>query len=404
MSAIASTALSAPDQPSPFLRRFLALDLLDNRYPALHGLRVLAIVTVVQFHITWVLSGEKGIRFDPDWVTSSLAVFFGMDLFFLLSGFLIGSILLRSIEVAGSQQITRFYIRRIFRTFPSYYVVLTFLVLVTPLTAKQLHNLRYEYLYLTNFVRHLGADTVVFWGWSLALEEQFYLTVPILFVALRHLKSDRARILLLGTLWLSALVVRLVLFVRGAPWTDLALYGALYFRSYTRFDTLVAGILLALVHRRYKVPITAWLKDPFHRAVIAIPCLACLWLLMRPTMFGDKGVQTVHVFAWGSVTSVMYLGFLILFLHSEGWLQRALSIPVFRNIATLGYGVYLVHIPLLYALVVPSAQAMDKAGVPHSVIWITSLTLLMVLSLILAYVMHVLIEKPSLAFRDKIAG
>jgi peptidoglycan/LPS O-acetylase OafA/YrhL len=121
-------------------------------------------------------------------------------------------------------------------------------------------------------------------------------------------------------------------------------------------------------------------------------------------MFGSGGVQTVHVFAWGSITSVMYFGFLILFLHSEGWLQRCLSIAPFRGIATLGYGVYLVHIPLLYAVVVPIARTMDEAGAPHSTIWVVSLSLLMLLSLVLAYVMHVLIEKPSLRFRERIAG
>jgi peptidoglycan/LPS O-acetylase OafA/YrhL len=386
------------------LRRFLELDLLDNRYPALHGLRVLAIVSVVQFHVTWILNGEKGILFDPEWTTTSITVFFGMDLFFILSGFLIGSILFRSLEVVGKQQIRRFYVRRIFRTFPSYYVVLTFLALVTPLTATQLHNLRYEYTYLTNFVGRLGTDTLMFWGWSLALEEQFYLTVPLLFVALTHIRSDRKRIALLVGLWASALVVRLVIFLRHRPWEDLVLYSALYFRSYTRFDTLVCGILLALVHRRYKEPITTWLKHPFHRALVAMPCLTCLWLLLRPSMFGPGMVQTIHVFAWGSITSVMYFGFLILFLHSEGWLQRWLSVPIFRSIATLGYGVYLVHIPLLYALVVPIARSLDKFGTPHLVIWFASLGLLMFFSLVLAYVMHVMIEKPSLRFREKIAG
>ena len=103
------------------MRRFFALELLDNRYPQLHGLRVLAIVSVVQFHITSIFALEQAIRLDRDWVVSSLAVFFGMDLFFILSGFLIGSILLYSLKQKDTQKhpIRRFYLRRIFRTFPS---------------------------------------------------------------------------------------------------------------------------------------------------------------------------------------------------------------------------------------------------------------------------------------------
>src|SRR5664279_3647974 len=100
--------------------RFLELDLLDNRYPALHGLRVLAIVSVVQFHVSWVFAGEQGIALDGGFLATSLTIFFGMDLFFMLSGFLIGSILLRSLATAGTQQLQRFYLRRVFRTFPSY--------------------------------------------------------------------------------------------------------------------------------------------------------------------------------------------------------------------------------------------------------------------------------------------
>src|SRR5207248_2608681 len=114
MSAVAAqNDAVAVDRPSR-VSRALSLDLLDNRYPALHGLRVIAILTVIQFHVTWVFAGEQGIFLDRDFIDRSLSVFFGMDLFFMLSGFLIGSILLHSLQSAGSQQVRRFYLRRIF--------------------------------------------------------------------------------------------------------------------------------------------------------------------------------------------------------------------------------------------------------------------------------------------------
>lgn len=390
------------------LRRFLALDLLDNRFPALHGLRFLAIITVVQYHVTWVFAGEQGIAIDGEFLGPSLSIFFGMDLFFLLSGFLIGSILLRSIETQGSQQLRRFYLRRMFRTFPSYYVVLAFLSVLMArlhmLTPEQRHNLWYEATYLTNF-RPLGrTDVVMFWGWSLGLEEQFYLTVPLLFVVLQRLRSDRARVALLLVLWASALVVRLVLFFRGQPWNDFALYGALYFRTYTRFDTLIAGILLALVHQRWRKPLTAWLEHPLHRALVALPSLACLWLLLRPWLFGWDRVQLVHVVAWGSITTLMWFGFLVLLLHGDGAIGRFLSWPWFRRLATLGYGVYLVHIPLLDWVVVPFAHKLEARHVSMWITWPASLVALMTLSLAVAYLMHVLIEKPSLRVRDWLAA
>lgn len=383
---------------------FFGLELLDNRFAALHGLRVLAILSVVQFHVTWIFAGEQNIKIDQELAGWSLTVFFGMDLFFILSGFLIGSILLHSLKTSGSQNLRRFYIRRISRTFPPYYLVLSIIALATPLTAMQAAHLKWEYLYATNFVSLQRKDILMFWGWSLALEEQFYLTVPLLFFALWKLKSDRSRVVLLTSLWLAALVIRLVLFYARRPWTDLALYEALYFRPHTRFDTLVAGLLLAFVYNRWRDPIRAWLEDPFHRALVALPSLGCLWLLLRPNLFGDDRVQIVHVFAWGSVTSVMYFGPLLMLLLGEGPVVKALSHPVFRRIATLGYGVYLVHIPVCDHVLVPMAKALEARHVPMYVIWPISLFVVMALSLAAGYLLHVFVEKPSLALRDRLAA
>jgi peptidoglycan/LPS O-acetylase OafA/YrhL len=244
----------------------------------------------------------------------------------------------------------------------------------------------------------------MFWGWSLALEEQFYLTVPLLFFVLHRLRTDRARIALLAVMWLSALVVRLYIFYRWAPWNDFILYGALYFRTHTRFDTLVAGIILAFVHQRYGEALGRWLKDPFHRALLALPSMACLWLLLRPTMFGEDRVQLVRVFAWGTVTSLMYFGALPLLLHGDGPIHRALSAPIFRRLATLGYGVYLVHIPLIDHVIVPAAHAADRRQISMAIVWPLALAALMLASFVIAYAMHIFIEKPSLWIRQRLAA
>src|ERR1700733_15409629 len=97
--AVSSLPLARTETPS--LRSFLALDLLDNRYPALHGLRVLGVISVVQWHVSQILVFDRKLSFNGTWTDTSFAVFFRMDLFFVLSGFLIGSILLHSIESSG---------------------------------------------------------------------------------------------------------------------------------------------------------------------------------------------------------------------------------------------------------------------------------------------------------------
>lgn len=399
-------ALETPATPEAKkgLRNLLSLELLDNRYPALHGLRVLAILSVIQYHVTWIFSGEQGIELDQDFVDRSLSIFFGMDLFFILSGFLIGSILLRSLDLHGTQNLRRFYVRRVFRTFPSYYVVLTVLALLMPLTAMQRAHLPFEYAYLTNFMPLSRPQIIMFWGWSLGLEEQFYLTVPLLFVVLLRLKSDRARIVGLTSFWSLGLAARLFIYLRYGPWTDYTLYDALYFRTYTRFDTLVLGILLAFVELRYADRIGRWLQQPLHRALLALGSLTCLWLLLRPAMFGDEHVPLVHVFAWGTVTSLMYFAALLLVLHGDGPIHRFLGAARFRQLATVGYGVYLVHIPLIDHVIVPVAHDLEDAKVSMGLVWPASLLVVTGLSFAVGYALHILIEKPFLRLRDRLAS
>ncbi len=384
--------------------RWWALDLLDNRFPALHGLRVLAILTVVQFHLTWIYGGEEKIPIDLDFMTTSLTVFFGMDLFFMLSGFLIGSILLRSLETQGSQQVGRFYLRRAFRTFPPYYFVLTLLALTTVLTQAQRQNLPYEYLYATNFLWIRANEVVMGWGWSLGLEEQFYLGVPLLFFLLYRMRTARARFVLLAALWFSGLLVRVGIHLSHLQWSDDDFRRAVYFRTYTRYDTLIAGILLAYVHQEWREPVTRWLKDPFHRALLVVPSLGCLWLLMRPLLFGKEYERLMQVASWGTLTTLMYFPWLLLLLYTDSWISRTLSHPLFRKIATLGYGVYLVHIPVLNRVLVPIAWALARRHVPMAIVWPASLVAVMLLSLGFAYVLHLLIEKPSMWVRQKLAA
>jgi peptidoglycan/LPS O-acetylase OafA/YrhL len=402
-----SAAPTVPVAPAPSTGArpgFFTLDLLDNRFPALHGMRVIAILTVIAYHVTWIFGAEQGIELDPGFFTQSLTIFFGMDLFFVLSGFLIGSILLRSVATSGVQHIGRFYLRRIFRTFPSYYLVLTFLVLAFGLTAHQREHLPWEYVYGTNFLPLDRGQTVMFWGWSLALEEQFYLLVPFLFLLLQLFRRVEVRLAMLTALWLTALVVRLAIYYGGQPWNDMDLYGAVYFRTHTRFDPLVAGILIAIVHQRWGKDIAAWLKAPFHRALLALPALGCFWFLLRSALTLPEHAQIIRMFLWGTLTSVMYFGIVPLALYTDGAIVRFLSAPFFRRLATLGYGVYLVHIPIIDHIMVPAGKAAQTAHYSMLYVWPLALASTFLFSVAVAYLLHVLVEKPSLRLRDRIAG
>lgn len=399
------TVVDAPPRAEKSARPgFFGLELLDNRYPALHGLRVFAILSVIQYHVTWVITTFPQVHLDQSFIDGSMSIFFGMDCFFVLSGFLIGSILLRSLDTSGTQNIRRFYLRRIFRTFPSYWLVLTFLVLAFPMNDAQRHNVVYEFTYLTNFVPLRRDKIIMFWGWSLSLEEQFYLAVPLLFVLLQKLPHDRARAWFLGGLTLSALFVRIGVYWYGRPWTDLTIYDALYFRTPTRYDAIVAGILLALAEARWGQKIARWLEPPLHRAALGVPALACCWLLLRPDLFGEDYDQIVHLFTWGTVTSLMYLLTVPMLLHGDGWVVRFLSAPIWRRLATVGYGVYLVHIPLIDHVAMPMILHFQAEQVSMAYVWPLAFVIVTVLSFAVGYVLHVLVEKPSLRIREWLAA
>jgi peptidoglycan/LPS O-acetylase OafA/YrhL len=381
---------------------FFQLELLDNRYPVLHGLRVVAILSVIQYHLTWILHNEAGVTLDREFVRTSLSLFFGMDLFFILSGFLIGSILLHSLKTTGRQNVQRFYLRRVLRTFPSYYVVLFGLVGLFGLNAEQRSHLVYEVFYLTNFVTLQRNDVVMSWGWSLAFEEQFYLSVPLLFFLLSKLRTDQQRLGLLAILWCVPLVIRLFLFFRQ-DWTELDLYRRLYFRTDTRFDTIVVGIMLAVLHQRFGEHVDRFFASKNRSFIVLVFSAACLWFLLQPSLFGARWVQLMHVFAWGTITSLMYFGFLLFMLRSKGPGATLLSHPFFRRIATLGYGVYLVHLPLVDHVAAPIAKLLAARGFSHVMLWFLSMGIVCALSLLLATVLHLLVEKPSLWLRDKCA-
>ncbi len=383
--------------------KFFKLSLLANHFPALHGIRFIAIVSVLQVHVTSGLE-EIGCLHNRWFSLMSKQIFFGMDLFFILSGFLIGMILLHSLDKENKGGgIIRFYIRRSFRTFPLYYVVLTLLVVIFPLTMAQKSNLIWEYLYLTNYGDAARNTRVMSWGWSLCVEEHFYLAVPIFIIALHRFRSHAMRISILAVMWLSALAIRLyILFSSPVPLKGFALFQSLYIRTHTRFDILVAGIFLAYLQSYFGPQIKKSLSRFPVRMVLWSVTLVCLaTLVIRPPILGSRPLFAV--FAWGTITSIMYIPLILLLVNADGWFQRFCSRPFFLRLATVGYGIYLVHIPVgLFILPVMKTLA-ASFDLPESVIWCLMLFTLVSISAVVAYVFHLLVEKPALYLRDRIA-
>lgn len=384
------------------LGRLFSLAPLANHFPALHGVRVLAIVLVVQFHVTGAFVDEK-LAMSPLLATLSWSMFFGMDLFFLLSGFLIGTMILHASETGEGTGILRFWLRRAFRIFPLYYVSLAVLVALYPMNATQRANLPFELVYLTNYLHVERSTTTMMWGWSLCVEEHFYLVVPFLMAGLSFVRSRGGKLVLLALLFSTALVVRLaILFRTPLPWNETAFFQDVYIRTHTRYDTLVAGVFLAFVQRQHLETVRAWVAKAWVRWLVALHVVLCLaFLMIQPPQLPLRMIS--RCFAWGTVTSLMYVPLLLVVMNHDGWAPRLLSRGGFLKVATLGYGIYLWHVPVLEKVVLPLTRRLADVGAGPSAVWWSTLALLLVATTGAAWVTHLAVEKPALWLRDRLA-
>ncbi|MEO7963295.1 MAG: acyltransferase [Gemmatimonadaceae bacterium] len=215
--------------------------------PALDGVRGVAIALVV-LHTFCGVARESGSSVLDAVRGVALAGWSGVQLFFVLSGFLITGILIDDRDRAGrAGYFRRFYIRRTLRIFPLYYAVLAIWLILIPLSGiepalgvqARAHGAWY-WLYLSNWVNPfgIGVDGLSHF-WSLAVEEQFYLIWPLIVATLvRRRLSALCTVLLIATPF-----VRLALLAAGLP--ALAPYEFLI----ARWDALAAGALLAIALR-----------------------------------------------------------------------------------------------------------------------------------------------------------
>jgi peptidoglycan/LPS O-acetylase OafA/YrhL len=242
----------------------------DSHLPVLDGVRGLAILGVLLYH--FFLSADRTYltlsALTRRVFASTILGAKGVDLFFVLSGFLITGILLRS--KGSAHYFKNFYIRRSLRIFPLYYLTLAGCLIVGTVAAipdYQWHTLRWYFFYLHN-VRDtfwqppLGGPG---WFWSLAVEEHFYLFWPLVVLLLRRRHLVYFSIFLM----LLAPAVRAILIAKGMT----------LFFTLCRMDTLAAGALLAIlfsdaVYWQRTVTWTRRLVLP-----IALPALACNFFL-----------------------------------------------------------------------------------------------------------------------------
>lgn len=357
-----------------------------RRLVGLDVLRLAAIVLVLGRHMppppdTW----------SPPWRVILLAWqrggWVGVDLFFVLSGFLVSGLLFTEHKSRGRFSIGRFYVRRGFKIYPPFYTLIAVTVVGILMSREPLYGwpLASELFFFQSYVAGLWDHT-----WSLAVEEHFYLLLPLLLALVLKL-NRRSPTPLAPVLGVSAGVAVLALLARAIAWR----YGPPYtnlrnlFASHLRFDSLFFGVAISYAYHFHPVAFVERLF-PWRRWLIAGGAL----LLVPPFVFP---IET-SPFMFTAGLTVFYVG-------SGMLMVGTLLIPDLHHrrvvvlLAALGadsYSIYLWHMPVR-ELGAPLVEVLSGATLGFAM----RAAIYLLGSLAFGVLMARLIEVPALRLRDR---
>jgi peptidoglycan/LPS O-acetylase OafA/YrhL len=321
-------AVAAPPER---LSRDRAAFAARTRFGSLDGIRALAVLAVVWHHTVLPAS----------WLPMSGRGFLGVDMFFVLSGFLIVTLLLREEDTSGKISLRHFYVRRSLRIFPLYYAILLLMAVYTYGSASQSEvavafreNLPYYGTYLSNW---FGLGGLLAVSWSLAAEEQFYLVWP----PIQKLLRGAAVPALFGLILSNQLVNFGLLFSAAREEREIL---------QVTFTPILFGVGLAyLLHHHYH---RLW---PVLGRRWAPAVLVALLAGIVNLPSGEASLVGVHRLA---VHVVMVALIAAVVMREDHVLARPLSLPVLVRVGAISYGVYLLHMFVRHAV----AEITDRFG------------------------------------------
>lgn len=316
---------------------------LAGHLPGLDGVRGLAILMVLATHFIGGATAQTVLQRLI--VKAAGYGLLGVDLFFVLSGFLITGLLIRA--KGRPNYFKNFYARRTLRIFPLYYGVLTalFLVLprlttVTPMVAEAAKHQAWLWTYTSNFylawVDSWNTLTYVNHFWSLAVEEHFYLLWPLVVFSFSRSTLER---ICIGVI-LAGLTLR-----TGLAWSGMSEL-SISVLTPCRVDSLCAGGLLALVaHREDGAGADRLVARALPAALLlgGVIVAVSAWCALT-----DIAVTTLHQVR-DSLYALFFGAVVLLSLEpGRGWLARGFQNPALRFLGKYSYGLYVYHAILLW--------------------------------------------------------
>ncbi len=363
-----------------------------HRVPAFDGIRGIAILAVFFYHY----ASGAGRHTTSAAVKAAATVFgfgwSGVDLFFVLSGFLITGILYDTLGDAGYYK--KFYARRTLRIFPIYYLLVAVFVILAPFLGA---HWRPAHLF---FLFYLGYPAAIIWPslanpsiyialthlWSLSVEEQFYMIWPSVIAKLRNPKAILRACAVVGVI---ALALRIAVYASGTlsvTWS--------YAFLFCRMDTIAIGAAIAILMRGQ------W-RERLHK--LALPALLGSAASILAICFVRKSVDhSDPIIATAGFTLLALLSgaLLVLSMREGTWLARLLGMFPLRIFGKYSYGFYLYHFPL-WVVLGPSKDFF--VSLMHSyVIGATfHVFFCLIVNLAIAAVSFHLIEAPIMRLKDR---
>ncbi|WMN13024.1 acyltransferase [Marivirga salinae] len=367
--------------------------IFDSNNARLHGLdhlRAIAIIIVMIFHYYPA----------PEWLEPIKNIgWSGVDLFFVLSGFLIGSQLLKEYKKNNDISFRNFYIKRFFRIIPAYLAVLLLYYLLPDM--REGSGMAPLWKYLT-FTQNIGLEvensSSFSHAWSLCIEEQFYLLLPIVILSLFAMRLQaRAGYLIIGLVFLGLLLrvynwneyVQPLIDINKGREMARSFFEKIYYPSYSRMDGLLVGISIAAIFT-FKPKTKQFLRNKGNYFLVLGIILFLLSFQINENLISFN--NAVYGFP---LISIAY-GFIVIAALSPACILYKIKSKITFLIATLSYSIYLTH-KLIFHIIRNVIINRELDLNPNLTFGIC-----IVAAIIVGLFLHITIERSSLKLRERI--
>ena len=355
----------------------------------LDNLRAVAIAFVFIYHYIGLTKGA------PKWFGFiSKFGWTGVDLFFVLSGFLISVQLFTPIKKGQLINFKQFFLKRFFRIVPAYLFIVGIYFIFPFFREKESLPPLWKFLTFTqNFGLNIKDFGTFSHAWSLCVEEHFYLFLPIILAFLQFGKIINKSYWLLIGLFLAGFIVRIYSYTNGyspttnAPNSSINWYQYVYYPTYNRLDGLLVGVAIAGMYIFYQ---STWKKISTYGNLFIFLGVA----ILTSTYFLCYDQKTLSASIVGFPLIAMGYGCLVIGAISPSSFLYQFNSKLLSLIATLSYALYLVHKGIIHL----TNYFLDRYQLDSSLLFFISIFN----CLLIAYAIHLIIEKPFLKLRNKI--